>query len=56
LIDDLIAVARSKRPNGMKLRGLLAGLASGVAAKVEWQQAWRQVRDAGIALDAWIIE
>jgi ATP-dependent Clp protease ATP-binding subunit ClpA len=56
LIDDLIAVARSKRPNGMKLRGLLAGLASGVAARVEWQQAWRQVRDAGIALDAWIIE
>jgi ATP-dependent Clp protease ATP-binding subunit ClpA len=55
LIDDLISAAHAARPNGMKLRGLLAGLASGAAARVE-SQAWSQVRDAAIALDLWIIQ
>jgi ATP-dependent Clp protease ATP-binding subunit ClpA len=55
LIDDLIAAARAKRPNGMKLRGLVAGLASGVTGRVDLQ-AWSQVRNAAIALDLWIIE
>jgi ATP-dependent Clp protease ATP-binding subunit ClpA len=55
LIDDLIAAARAKRPNGMKLRGLMASLASGVTGRVDLQ-AWSQVRHAAIALDLWIIE
>jgi ATP-dependent Clp protease ATP-binding subunit ClpA len=55
LIDDLIAAAQAERPNGMKLRGLLAGLACGGAAKVE-SQALGQVRDAAIGLDLWILE
>jgi hypothetical protein len=55
LIDDLIAAVCAKRPNGMKLRGLMAGLASGVTGRVDLQ-AWSQVRHAAIALDLWIIE
>lgn len=55
LSDDLIAAAQAERPNGMKLRGLLAGHACGGAAKLE-SQALGQVRDAAIGRDLWILE
>jgi len=55
LIDELITVARAEQPNGLKLRGLLAGLASGAAAPRE-VEAWAQVRDTAISLNLWIID